>query len=522
VETIQRIIENDTGNAGEGKRRSVPTAHLVLDPSFVTAPVSPRLFGAFVEHMGRCVYTGIYEQDHPRANSDGFRTDVLELVRELGVTVVRYPGGNFVSGYRWEDGVGPVEQRPTRLDPAWRAVESNEFGLGEFMRWTAQANVEPMLAINLGTRGLQEALDLQEYCNHTGGTYLSELRRQHGSPEPYNVRMWCLGNEMDGPWQLGHKSAEEYGRLASSVASGMRQFDNDLELVVCGSSGRKMPTFGAWEATVLEQAYDQVDFISAHAYYEELGDTGSFLASSVDMDNFITDVVATADHVRGKLKRTKQISISFDEWNVWYLSRVPQQVAGSWEQIRRVSEDAYTVTDAVVVGSLLITLLRHSHRVKSACLAQLINTISVIRSEPGGPTWRQTTFHPFALTARHAKGNVLDVVLQCPTYETEQYGTVPLVDATATHDTATGELSVFVVNRSQAEPVMLEVDLRALPAVDAADALVLSDSDLSATNTQDNPDRVEPRPLGAHVEGSVLRLELPAVSWSCVRLFGRS
>jgi len=244
----------------------------------------------------------------------------------LGVIVVRYPGGNFVSGYRWEDGVGSVEQRPTRLDPAWRAVESNDFGLGEFMRWTAQANVEPMLAINLGTRGLQEALDLQEYCNHTGGTYLSELRRQHRSPEPYNVKMWCLGNEMDGPWQLGHKSAEEYGRLASSV-SGMRQFDSDLELVVCGSSGRKMPTFGAWEATVLEQAYDQVDFISAHAYYEDIGDTGSFLASSVDMDNFITDVVATGDHVRAKLKRTKQISI---------LRRVecvvpePGSTAGGW------------------------------------------------------------------------------------------------------------------------------------------------------------------------------------------------
>ncbi|MDF2747001.1 MAG: alpha-N-arabinofuranosidase [Propionibacteriaceae bacterium] len=233
-------------------------------------------------------------------------------------------------------------------------------------------------------------------------------------------------------------------------------------------------------------------------------------------------MVATADHIRGKLKRTKRISISFDEWNVWYLSRVPQQVAGGWEQVRRVSEDAYTVTDAVVVGALLITLLRHCHRVKSACLAQLINTISVIRSEPGGPTWRQTTFHPFALTARHARANVLEVALQRPTYETNQYGTVPLVDATATHDPSTGEVSVFIANRSQAEPVMLELDLRALPAVDAADALVLSDSDLSATNTQDNPDRVQPRPLGAHVDGSVLRLELPAVSWSCVRLFGRS
>jgi alpha-L-arabinofuranosidase len=379
-----------------------------------------------------------------------------------------------------------------------------------------------MLALNLGTRGLQVALDLLEYCNQPGGTYLSELRRQHGSAEPYNVRMWCLGNEMDGPWQLGHKSAEEYGRLASNVARGMRQFDRNLELVVCGSSGRQMPTFGAWEATVLEQVYDEVDFISAHAYYENRGDTGSFLASSVDMDHFITDVVATADHVRGKLNRTKRISISFDEWNVWYLSEVPQHVAGSWEQVRRVSEEPYAVADAVVVGSLLITLLRHSDRVKSACLAQLVNAISVIRTEPGGPSWRQTTFHPFALTARHAKGNVLEVALQCPTYETERYGTVQLVDATATHDPATGDVSVFVVNRSQAGPVTLEVDLRALPALEATDALVISDDDLSARNTQDNPNRVQPRPLAAHADGSRLRLDLPAVSWSCVRLFGRS
>ena len=498
------------------------TANLTIDPGFVTAPVSRRLFGAFVEHMGRCVYTGIYEPGHPRADPDGFRADVLDLVRELGVTVVRYPGGNFVSGHRWEDGVGPADQRPTRLEPAWRAIETNAFGLGEFMRWAARAEVEPMLALNLGTRGLQEALDLLEYCNHPGGTSLSDLRRAHGSPDPYDVRIWCLGNEMDGPWQLGHKSAEDYGRQASSVASGMRQLDRNLELVVCGSSGRQMPTFGAWEAAVLEQAYDEVDHISAHAYYEDTGDTGSFLASSVDMDDFITDVVATADHVRAKLKRTKRISISFDEWNVWYLSRVPEQVAGPWEQVRRVSEDAYTVADAVVVGSLLITLLRRSDRVRTACLAQLVNAISVIRTEPGGPAWRQATFHPFALTARHAKGNVLEVALQSPRYETSRYGTVPVVDASATHDPGTGEVSVFVVNRSQAGPVALEVDLRAWAAIDAAEALVLSDLDITATNTEQDPGRVRPRPLATQLDGSVLRLELPAVSWSCLRLFRRS
>jgi alpha-N-arabinofuranosidase len=294
-------------------------ASLFLDPSFVIAPVSRRTFGSFVEHMGRCVYTGIYEPGHPTADPDGFRGDVLDLVRELGVTVVRYPGGNFVSGYRWEDGVGRISERPTRLDPAWRTIETNEFGLDQFVRWSARAGVETMLAVNLGTRGMGEAIDLLEYCNHPDGSTLSDLRVSHGAKAPHDIRMWCLGNEMDGPWQLGHKTAQEYGRLAAETGRAMRQFDPSLELVACGSSQRAMPTFGAWEATVLEETYDVVDFISAHAYYEIEGDDlASFLASSTDMDGFIHDVVSTADHLRARLSATKQINISFDEWNVWY------------------------------------------------------------------------------------------------------------------------------------------------------------------------------------------------------------
>ncbi len=292
-------------------------AKLSIDPAFTVAPVNRRVFGSFIEHMGRCVYGGIYEPGHPTSDDSGFRGDVLELVRELGVTAIRYPGGNFVSGYKWEDGVGPVEDRPTRLDPAWRTIETNEFGLNEFMAWATKADIEPIMAMNLGTRGMQEAIDLLEYTNHPQGTALSDARIQHGAKEPHNIRMWCLGNEMDGPWQLGHKSAEEYGRLAAQTARAMRQFDGDLELVACGSSYRHMPTFGAWEATVLEHTYDVVDFISAHAYYELEGDdVASFLASSVNMELFIQEVVATADHVGAKLSSPKKISIGFDEWNV--------------------------------------------------------------------------------------------------------------------------------------------------------------------------------------------------------------
>jgi alpha-L-arabinofuranosidase len=496
------------------------TAELVLEPSFIIAPVNRRIFGGFVEHMGRCVYTGIYEPGHPDADEDGFRTDVLDLVRELGVTVVRYPGGNFVSGFRWEDSVGPIQQRPTRLDPAWRSVETNQFGLDEFIRWCRKADIEPMLAMNLGTRGTQEAIDLWEYCNHPSGTFLSDLRRQHGADTPYDIRMWCLGNEMDGTWQLGHKSAEEYGRLAATTARALRQFDSKVELVACGSSHRRMPTFGSWEATVLEHAYDEVDFISAHAYYADQGDTASFLASSINMDVFINDVVSTADYVRAKENKKKRINISFDEWNVWYRSRLPGPDS-EWQRTPRLSEEAYTLADAVVVGSMLITLLRHCDRVTSACLAQLVNTIAPIRTEPGGASWRQTIFYPFALTARHAKGDVLRVEPKAPTYNSAAYGDVPVIDAIATRDPESGDATIFAVNRHQREPVRLRVSTAALTDVTVQAAYTLTSADPSVTNTEEAPDRVTPTPIQVVSEHKSLRVELAPVAWTCIRLATR-
>ncbi|HEY3548793.1 MAG TPA: alpha-L-arabinofuranosidase, partial [Propionicimonas sp.] len=280
------------------------TANVILDRSQGVAPVERRIFGSFIEHLGRCVYTGIYEPGHPTADEHGFRGDVLALVRELGVSTVRYPGGNFVSGYRWEDGVGPLAQRPRRLDLAWHSLETNEVGLDEFARWCRLAGCEPMLAVNLGTRGVQEALDVLEYANHPGGTALSDQRVANGSADPHDIRMWCLGNEMDGPWQVGHCSAAEYGALAARTAAAMKMVDPTLELVACGSSGSGMPTFGEWERVVLEAAYDHVDYISCHAYYQEHdGDLDSFLASSLDMEYFIETVVTTADHVRRKLRK---------------------------------------------------------------------------------------------------------------------------------------------------------------------------------------------------------------------------
>jgi alpha-N-arabinofuranosidase len=505
-------------------RRSRPgPARFTLDPAFAIGPIDRRLFGSFVEHMGRCVYTGIYEPGHPAADRDGLRTDVLELTRELGVTVVRYPGGNFVSGYRWEDGVGP--DRPTRLDLAWRSIEPNTFGLGEFVTWARLADVEPMLAVNLGTRGIQEAADLVEYANHPGGTHLSDLRAAHGAPQPFGVRLWCLGNELDGPWQIGHKTADEYGRLAAETARAMRLVDPSIELVACGSSGRWMPTFGTWEETVLDHTYDEVDYLSLHAYHEPLdGDLDSFLATGDDVERFVEDVVAVADAVRGRKRSRKLLRLSFDEWNVWYQSRFPGQERLAFEHAPRLIEDEFTVADAVVVGGFLVALLRHADRVGVACQAQLANIIAPIRTEPGGPAWRQTIFHPFAHTARLARGVSLRVEVDAPLVETARFGEVPLVAVAATHDAEAPAVSVFAVHRGRDAATGLEIDLRALehhqcPAWSVNEHLVVADRDSTATNSQDQPDRVVPRAgQGAEIVDGVLRLELPPVSWTALHL----
>ena len=497
------------------------TSTATLDPSFSIAPVPARLFGSFVEHMGRCVYGGIYEPGHAEADVDGLRLDVVKLTRELGVTTVRYPGGNFVSNYRWEDGVGPREQREPMLDLAWRSIEPNTFGLNEFMSWARQADVEPIMAVNLGTRGVQDACNLLEYANFAGGTRYSDLRIAHGVPEPHAIKMWCLGNEMDGPWQVGQKTATEYGRLAAETGKAMRRIDPSIELVACGSSNERMPTFGAWEAETLEHCYDVVDFISLHAYFEQHGDDRlGFLASAVIMDRFIDGVVATADHIGAKRRSSRKLQLSFDEWNVWHESRFVGQDNLEWAQSPRLIEDEYTVEDAVVLGSLLMSLLRHGDRVTSACLAQLVNVIAPIRTEPDTSAWRQTIFYPFALTARHARGQILRVeVSSSKTLNSSALGDVPALDVLATHDDESGEITVFAVNRDQAGAADLTLRLAMDGSHQVIEHLVIGGTDLQATNSKAFPNRVAPRSSTGHdlTEGS-LSLQLPPVSWSMIRL----
>jgi alpha-L-arabinofuranosidase len=494
-------------------------ASLTVDPAFRVGPVDPRLYGSFVEHLGRCVYTGIYEPDHPTADANGFRGDVADLTRDLGVPLIRYPGGNFVSGYKWEDGIGPVAERPTRLDLAWRSIESNHVGVDEFQKWIGTVGSETMMAVNLGTRGIDAARSLVEYCNLPGGTYWSDLRRANGAADPYGIKVWCLGNEMDGPWQIGHKTAVEYARLATETGKAMRLVDPSIELVACGSSSLAMPTFGSWEATVLAEAYDVVDYVSMHGYYQQHGDDrDSFLATAAGMDRFIDAVIATADHVRAVGRHKKRINISFDEWNVWYQSRFASERNLEITTTPRLIEDVYSVTDAVVVGNLLISLLRHADRVTIGCLAQLVNVIAPIMTEPGGAAWRQASYHPFALTSRFGRGTVLRVEPRAPVHDTAEQGEVPLLDAVAVQSDE-GGVVLFAVNRSQDSPMALDVDLRSLPGLSAAAHTCLADDDPDAINDAEHPDRVVPRRLDdPKVDGGRLQAVLPALSWNMIQL----
>ncbi len=511
----------------------MPTARVLIRPGQAIGETDPRLFGAFIEHLGRCVYGGIFEPGHPTADANGFRGDVLALVRELAPTIMRYPGGNFVSGYNWEDGVGPVEARPRRLDLAWMSAETNRFGTNEFIDWCRLASIEPMLAVNLGTRGPDAARTMVEYCNHPGGTMLSDLRRAHGWEQPHGIKFWCLGNEMDGPWQMGAKTADEYGRIAQEAAKMMSWVDPTITLAACGSSGRSMPTFGAWEATVLEHCFDHVDFISLHTYLNNYaGDTAAFLASPDLMDSFIDEVVAIADSVAAKRRSAKRIMLSFDEWNVWYRTRRTRadRVKEGWPVAPPILEEVYTMQDALAFGGACIALLNHADRVKAGCLAQLVNVIAPIMTQTGGPAWRQTIFFPFAHMSNFGRGRVLQAEVEVPAYSARYYDprgeqdlyfpvTAPFLKLAAVHDAVSDGVTLFALNRHLSEAMTLEVEMPGFAPLAVQEALQMHDADLHAVNTRDVPERVKPQPLDAvAMTRGRLQATLAAASWNVIRL----
>lgn len=494
-------------------------ARMIVDKSFRIAQVDNRIYGSFIEHLGRAVYGGIYEPGHETADAGGFRNDVKELIKELDVPIIRYPGGNFVSGYNWEDGVGPVAERPKRLELAWRTLEPNDVGTNEFISWAKEVGSDVMMAVNLGTRGIDAARNLLEYTNHPGGTYWSDLRRSHGYEQPHKIKTWCLGNEMDGPWQIGHKTSIEYGRLALETAKAMRLVDPTIELVSCGSSSTGMPTFPEWEAVTLDHTYEAVDYISLHQYYGNRdNDTANYLALSLDMDHFIHTVKSTCDYIKAKKRSKKTMYLSFDEWNVWYHSNDADRQIDPWSIAPPQLEDVYNFEDAILVGSMLITFLRHADRVKMACLAQLVNVIAPIMTENGGRSWKQTIFYPYLHASKFGRGVSLLPIVESPKYDSKDFTDVPYLDSAVVHNEEDEEITIFAVNRHLEEALELECDVRSFEGYRLLEHIVMEHEDLKAVNTA-SEERVKPHHQGgAKLDNGMVTAMLAKASWNVIRL----
>lgn len=498
-------------------------AQMIVDRDYKISEIDKRIYGSFIEHLGRAVYTGIYQPGHETADEDGFRQDVMDLVRELQVPVIRYPGGNFVSSFNWEDSVGPANQRPHRLDLAWRSLETNEVGLGEFSRWAGKVGADVMMAVNLGTRGVADACNLLEYCNIDSGSKYSDLRISHGTRDPYRIKTWCLGNEMDGPWQIGARTMTEYGRLACETAKAMKQMDPDIELVSCGSSNPQMPTYPQWEAVTLENTYDYVDYISMHEYFgNPTGDTANFLASSLEMDHFIRTVIAVCDFVKAKKRGTKDINLSFDEWNVWFHSNEKDNEfmrEHPWQQAPSLLEDNYTFEDALVVGLLLMTLMRHSDRVKIACLAQLVNVIAPIMTQKDGTAWKQTIYYPYQHASVYGRGIALEPVFTSSRHDTHDYTDVTDVETAAVWNPEKEELTIFAVNRDLKEDITLTTDIGSFEGYKLLEHIVMESRDLKAVNSAR---KQNVKPVDANdrtrVDGRQVTSRLGKASWNVIRL----
>ncbi len=494
---------------------------LYVDRHFARGEISPLLYGSFVEHMGRVVYSGIYEPSHACADGDGFRRDVLDLVHDMGVTCVRYPGGNFVSGYDWRDGVGPKEARPRKREVAWRSIETNEFGTDEFMRWATVSGVTPILTVNLGTGGIEDALSLLEYCNLPIGTRYSDMRKANGHVSPYRVPIWCLGNEMDGGWQIGSKTPEEYAALAAQTAYAMKRLDPSIKTVVCGSSSAEMATYTDWERIVLERAWDDVDYLSLHHYYggQEKG-TLEFLAQSEELERYLKTIISVCDVVQAKKKSRKRVDICFDEWGVWEVSgeEVAEQAnAQDWPIAPALSEHSYTMEDALLFSSMLMSLVRHCDRVKVACQSLLTNISAAIMTERGGEAWAQTIYYPFSYMSKYGRGTVLRSVSNGLSYRIERGDDIPTVDSLAIWNHERNELVFFLVNRL-GERVETQLEIGGFSVTDVPQHTAMYHKDCKQTNQMDH-NAVTPREMDHPVlRGDMVLMVLEPYSWNMVRV----
>jgi alpha-L-arabinofuranosidase len=496
---------------------SVMEARLGLNTEFHAGTVDRRIFGGFLEHLGRAVYGGVYDPGNPLSDEHGFRRDVIAALARLNMSLVRYPGGNYVSAFDWKHGVGPRSQRPRRPDYAWQSIETNQFGIGEFTRWCAAVGCRPMLAVNLGTEGAREAGELVEYCNLSGGTSWSDARIAHGHKEPFGVELWGLGNEMDGPWQAGHTTAESYARKAFQASFLMKQLDPTIQTVAAGSSGRGMPTYLEWDRQVLETCWNTIDFISAHRYSENPNrDIDWYLAEGVEIDRILDDYAATIGYVRGRMRSNKQVHLAFDEWNVWYRARGGVHSNGGWQEAPPLLEEVYNLEDALVAAQYLAAFLRRAELVKVACIAQIVNVIAPVMTRAEG-LWLQTIYHPFALFSANCGPVSLAPRIVAPRYGAGARGEVPALDAAATFDPATGDVAAFLINRSRHDELSVTVQLDDRVCSETATCTLLSGDPL-AENTWQDRERVLPRAGRVEVAGGVVRLRIPAPGLAVVRV----
>src|ERR1039457_4361098 len=428
-------------------------ARIKIDTERVIGDIDPLIYGNFIEHLGRCIDGGIFEEKSPLSDADGFRKDVLDAARKLHVTLLRWPGGNFSSNYNGRDGIGPRDQRPPRLEMAWGTVESNRFGTHEFLDYVEKLGAQPYICANLGTGSWTDAQQWVEYCNSAEDTAMTRLRRQNGRSDPWKVKFWGLGNEMDGPWQMGHRSAEDYGKFALEASKLVKWTDPSVKLIAAGSSN-----FGpgsdwtAWNRTVLEYLRQHADYLSLHTYVgNAAGDFGDFMASSMELDRRTKTAEGIIDAALSGQPGNRKIYIAWDEWNVWYRAR-----GGEKERGRRILEEHYNLEDALVVATFLNSFLNHAHIVKIANMARLVNVIAPIFSNDKG-LFLQTIYHPLALFANHVKGKALQLFVDSPKYKSSRFDDVPYLDVSAALDN--GQLVLNAVNRHRDQAIETEFEL---------------------------------------------------------------
>ncbi|MCB0169613.1 MAG: alpha-N-arabinofuranosidase [Anaerolineae bacterium] len=484
---------------------------ITLHTAFKVGQVDPRIFGGFLEHMGRAVYEGVYDPDCIHADEDGFRTDVLTALEPLQYTVMRYPGGNFASGYHWLNGIGPRNQRPTMQDLAWQSKEPNQIGTDEYIQLCRRMNWTPMLTVNLGTGTPEEARNWVEYCNSSTGTYYADMRAANGSEPPHGVKLWCLGNEMDGPWQLGHVPADQYAIRAQQAAKMMKDTDPSLELVACGSCAVDLPTYMEWDRHVLEYLGDLADYISLHRYVgNPADDTPDYLAVTNSIDQQIEEMDAVCRYVQGKNRSRKRAYLCFDEWNVWYRARQPEHMDGKGKFAPHLIEEVYNLEDALVVAGFLNSFIRHADVLKIANLAQIVNVIAPILTQ-GDAMLLQSIYYPLAMYTKRRSGISLQPVVQGPTYEGQTNGQVTYIDTSAILNG--DQLHVFTTNRNLEDAMTVRINLADRPIVALADAELLTGPDPKAANSYEQPHLIKAQPFqAAEINDGAAIVTLPPLS----------